>query len=70
MDLIAGSEQVEEDRLLHFLLTEFEGIPVYRRFGIVFRRNIVPDASRGQDIQDAVEQTVGVTPGSANVWLR
>ena len=41
-----------------------------RRFGAVVRRNIVPGAAGGQDVQDAVEQPAGVTPGSADVWLR
>jgi len=43
---------------------------VNRRFGAVVRRNIVPGAAGGQDVQDAVEQPAGVTPGSADVWLR
>jgi len=46
LDLVAGLEQVEEARLVHSLLTEFEVIPVYRRFGTIVRRNIVPGASR------------------------
>jgi hypothetical protein len=69
-DLVAGSEQVEEDRLVHSLLAEFKVVLVYRRFGAVFRRNIVPGTADGQDVQDAVEQPAGVTPGSADVRLR
>ena len=69
LDLISGSEQVEEDRLVHSLLAEFEVVPVNRRFGTIVCWNIVPSASRGQDVQDAVEQPAGVTPGSADVRL-
>lgn len=68
-DLIPGSEQVEEDRLIRSLLTEFEVIPVYRRFGTVLHRNIVPGTTGSQNVQDTVEQAAGVTPGSANVRL-
>ena len=41
-----------------------------RRFGTVVRRNIVPGTAGGQDVQNAVEQPAGVTPGSADVRLR
>ena len=58
-DLVPGSEKVEEDRLVHPLLAEFEVVSVYRRFGTVFRRNIVPSASGGQNIENAVEQLAG-----------
>ena len=34
-DLIPGSEQVEEDRLVHSLLAEFKVVPVNRRFGTI-----------------------------------
>lgn len=44
-------------------------VPVNRWFGAVVRRNIVPGAAGGQDVQDAVEQPAGVTPGSADVRL-
>ena len=30
LDLVSGSEKVEEDRLIHSLLTEFEMVPVNR----------------------------------------
>jgi hypothetical protein len=30
LDLVPGSEQVEEDRLIHSLLAEFEMVPVNR----------------------------------------
>ena len=67
--LIPRSEEVEEDRLVHSLLAEFEVVPVNRRFGTIVCWNIVPSASRGQDVQDAVEQPARVTPGSADVRL-
>ena len=35
-DLIPGSEKVEEDRLVHPLLAEFEVVPMYHRFGTYF----------------------------------
>ena len=41
-----------------------------RRFGAIVRWNIVPGTAGGQDVQDTVEQAAGVTPGSADVWLR
>jgi len=68
-DLISGAEQVEEDRLVHALLTEFKVVTVYRRFGAVVCWNIVPAAAGTQDVQDAVEQAAGVASRSANVWL-
>jgi hypothetical protein len=43
---------------------------VNRRFGAVVRRNIVPAAASGQDVQDAVEQPAGVASRSADVRLR
>jgi hypothetical protein len=46
-------------RLVHSFLTEFEVVPVYRRFGAVVRRKFVPCAPGGQDVQDAVEQAAG-----------
>ena len=47
LDLVAGSEKVEEDRLVHALLAEFEMILVNRRFGAVSRRYIESGASGG-----------------------
>jgi len=52
-DLVAGSEQVEEDLLVHSLLTEFKVVPVYRRFGAIVHGNIMPGTAGGQDVQDA-----------------
>jgi hypothetical protein len=69
LDLVPRLEQVEEDRLIHPLLTEFEMVPVNRRFGAVVRWNIEPGASGGQNVQDAVDQPAGITAGSANVRL-
>ena len=40
-----------------------------RRFGTVFHRYIEPGASGGQDVQDAVDQPAGVTPGSTDMRL-
>ena len=68
-DLVSGSEKVEEDCLVHSLLAEFEMVPVNRRFGAVVRWNIEPGASGGQNVQDAVDQSAGVTPGSTDVRL-
>ena len=62
-------KKVEEDRLVHSLLAEFEMVPVNRRFGAVVRWNIEPGASGGQNVQDAVDQPAGITAGSANVRL-
>ena len=62
-------KKVEEDRLVHSLLAEFEMVPVNRRFGAVVRWNIEPGASGGQHVQDAVDQPAGITAGSANVRL-
>lgn len=62
-------KKVEEDRLVHSLLAEFEVVPVNRRFGAVVRWNIEPGASGGQNVQDAVDQSAGVTPGSTDVRL-
>ena len=69
-DFIPGSEQVEEDRLVHAFLAEFEVIPVNRRFCTVFRRDIEPGTSGRENVQDTVEQSAGVTPRAANVRLR
>jgi len=69
LDLIPGSEQVEEDRLVHAFLAEFEVVPMNRRFGAVFRWYIEPGASGGQNVQDTVEQPAGVTSGSADMRL-
>lgn len=69
-DLVPGSEQVEEDRLIHSSLAEFEVVPMNRRFGAVVRWNIEPGASGGQNVQDAVDQPAEVTPRAANVRLR
>ena len=70
MDLIAGSEEIKEDRLVHSFLAEFKVVPVNRRFGAVFRWDIQLSASGGQNVQDAVEQPVGVAAGPADVRLR
>ena len=59
LNLVPGSEQVEKDRLVHPLLAEFEVVAVHRRFGTVVRRNIVPGAPGGQNVQDTVEQPLG-----------
>jgi len=59
LDLVAGSEKVEEDRLVHAFFAEFEVISVNRRFGAVFRRYIEPGASGGQNVQDAVDLSEG-----------
>ena len=56
-DLVPGSEKVKEDRLVHPLLAEFEVVPMYRRFGTVFRWNIMPGAPGGQDIENAIGVT-------------
>ena len=69
-DLVPGSEQVEEDRLVHSLLAEFEMVPVNRRFGAVVRWYIEPGASGSENVQDAIEQPAGVTPRATNVRLR
>jgi len=70
LDLVARSEEVEEDRLVHSFLAEFEVIPMNRRFSAVFRRDIQPGASGGQNVQDAVDQPARVTSGSADMRLR
>ncbi len=70
LDLIAGSEQVEEDRLVHSFLTEFKVVSMNRRFCAVVRRYVVPGTAGGQDVQDTVEQPAGVTSGSADMRLR
>ncbi|MDI6719644.1 MAG: hypothetical protein QMD46_08555 [Methanomicrobiales archaeon] len=67
LDIIAGLQQVEEDRLIHALLAEFEMIPMDRRFCAVLLRDIVPGTPRGQDIQDAVQELPGVAPGTTNM---
>lgn len=69
LDLIPGSEKVEEDCLVHSLLAEFEVVPVNRRFRAVVRWYIEPGASGGQNVQDAVDQAAGITPGSTDVRL-
>ena len=69
-DLIPGTEQVEEDRLVHLLLAQFKVIPVNRRFRAIFNRNVAPGAAGGQDVEDAVEQPARVASGSADVRLR
>ena len=69
-DLVSGSEQVEENRLIHSSLAEFEVVPMNRRFGAVVRWNIEPGAAGGQNVQDAVDQLARVTPRAANVRLR
>ena len=47
----------------------FEVVPVNRRFSTVVRRDIEPGTSGGQNVQDAVDQSAGVTPGSTDVRL-
>jgi len=69
-NLVPRSEEVEEDRLVHSFLAEFEVIPMNRRFGAVLCRHIEPGASDGQNIQNAVEQPAGVPSRSADMWLR
>jgi len=69
-DLVPGSEQVEEDRLVHSFLAEFEVVPVNRRFSTIFRWYIEPGASGSENVQDTVDQPARVTSGSANVRLR
>jgi hypothetical protein len=69
-DLIPGSEQVEEDRLVHSFLAEFEMVPVNRRFRTIVRWDIEPAASGCENVQDTVEQPAEVTPRSGNVRLR
>ena len=69
-DLVPRPEQVEEDRLVHAFLAEFEVVPVNRRFGAVFSRYIEPGASGGQNVQDAVDQPAGITARSTDVRLR
>ena len=69
LDLVPGSEQVEEDRLVHALLTEFKVVPLYRRFGAVVCWNIVPAATGTQDVHDTVEQLARVTSRSADMRL-
>ncbi|RXE55295.1 hypothetical protein ABH15_10995 [Methanoculleus taiwanensis] len=68
-DLIPRLEKVEEDRLVHPLLAEFEVISGNRRFCAVFLRYVVPGAAGGQDVQDTVDQPAGVTPRSADMGL-
>ena len=67
MDLIARSEQVEEDRLVHPFLARFEMIAVYHRFSAVVHWDVVPGTPAGQDVQDTVKQPARITPGSADV---
>ena len=62
-------KKVEEDRLIHAFLAKFEVVPVNRRFSTVVRRDIEPGTSGGQNVQDAVDQSAGVTPGSTDVRL-
>ena len=50
LDLVPGSEWVEEDRLVHSLLAGFEVVLVNRRFFGVFLRDIVPSAPSDQDV--------------------
>ncbi|MDI6718904.1 MAG: hypothetical protein QMD46_04765 [Methanomicrobiales archaeon] len=66
-EVVAGLEEVEEDRLVRSPLTEFEVVPVYRRFGAVFLRYIVPGTPGGQDVEDPIKERSGIPPGSANV---
>ncbi len=69
LDLVARWKKVEEDRLIHSFLAQFEVISVNHRSGAVFRRYIGPGASGGQNIQDAVDQPAGITPGAADMRL-
>ena len=69
-DLIPGPENIEKYRLIHSSLAEFKVISVNRRFGTILCWYIKPGASCGQNIQDAVDQSAGVTSRSANMWLR
>jgi len=62
-DLVARLEQVEEDCLVHAFLAKFEVVPVNRRFSTIFRRDIEPGASGGQNVQDAVDQPAGSQRG-------
>jgi hypothetical protein len=69
-DLVSGSEQVEEDRLVHSSLAEFEVVPMNRRFRTRFCWYIEPGTSSRENVQDTVKQPAGVTPRSANARLR
>jgi len=67
LDVIAGLQQVEEDRLIHTPLAEFEVIPVDRRFGTVLFGDIAPGTPGDQDVEDAVQELSGIAPGPAGV---
>ena len=68
-DLVPRLEQVEEDCLIHAFSQSSRWLSVKRWFGAVFRWYIEPGASGGQNVQDAVDQSAGVTPGSTDVRL-
>ncbi|OQA53026.1 MAG: hypothetical protein BWY45_03086 [Euryarchaeota archaeon ADurb.Bin294] len=70
LGLIPRLEKVEEDRLIHAFLAEFEVVAMNRRFHAISLRYVVPGAAGGQDVQDTVDQPAEVTPRSADVRLR
>ena len=69
LDLVSRPKKVKEDSLAHSPLVEFEVISVNRRFRPVFCRYIEPGAPGGQNVQNAVDQPAGITPGSTDVQL-
>jgi len=66
-DLIARSEEVEENVLIDAMLGKIEVKPMYRRFRAVLPRNVTPGTTGGQDMQDAVEHRTMVGSGSPDM---
>lgn len=68
-ELVAGPEEVEEDRLVGASFAQLEVVTVHRRFRPVAFRDIAPSAPGGEDVEDPVEEVPGVPAGPADTGL-
>lgn len=66
-ELVARSQEIEEDGLVCSPLTQFEVVAVDRRLRPVLCRYVAPGTPGGEDIQDPVEEVPGIPARPADV---
>jgi len=66
-DLISRSKKVEENVLIDTMFGKIEVKPMYRRFRAVLPRDVAPDTTGGQGIQNPVEHRPMVGSGSRDM---
>ena len=66
-DLVARSEKIEENVLIDTMFGKIEVKPMYRRLRAILPRDVAPDTTGGQDVQDTVEHRPMVGSWSPNM---